>query len=111
MNQANQDPAQAWVVSRLSDALEDPFTAGVLVLTCKPSPGMTDAHRGAPADTRQVSAVMMNGLSQRTAMDTVMLIRGLREIADRLEATMGGKTPIPDQSQWHGLLDQRNRRK
>jgi hypothetical protein len=47
---------------------------------------------------------MMNEITLSASLDSTMLVRGLREVADQLERTLSGRQPMPDQSRFAHLV-------
>lgn len=66
-----------------------PYRVGVLLLSY-PSPDPED-------DCRIAQAVAMKSVDFATALDTVIMVRSLRDLADRLEKTVKGELPPPSQ--------------
>jgi hypothetical protein len=62
------------------------YGAAVVMVTYR-AEGMDECER------RMASVVMMGGVS--AALDVVMLVRRLRDLATELEETIAGKRPMP----------------
>ncbi len=83
--------AAAYVIAQLKTMIggDSPYRVGVLMLTHAPTDGQSDC--------RIAQGVMLNGSHEAAAVDTVILIRALRDLAFSLEKTVRGETPLPSQ--------------
>lgn len=81
------------IATELWRVLENgPYRAGTLVLTMEPNePNEPGQH------VRILSAVMMNGIGKEQAVDMVLMIRYLRDLANDIEAVVKGNAPLPEQ--------------